>query len=122
MPVSDASYMLRLASVGNLDANEQSDTGVNVGAGPIHGMKVRVYCPQAAGTSPTLDIKIQEASSSGGSFSDVGTVPQISAAGTYEIHIHWTKGWLRQYATVGGTGPNFGAVTIGLTPGEIPTT
>jgi hypothetical protein len=123
MPVSDASYMLRASTEGALDANEQSASGVHVGPGPIQGMKVGVYCPAAGGSSPTLDVKMQECDDNS-TWVDVpgGAVPQIDAAGYYELHFHWTGRYLRYHATVGGSTPDFGAVTIGLTPGEIATT
>lgn len=123
MPVSDNAYMMRLASAGNLDANEQTENGAKVGASPYQPIKARIYVPQAAGTSPTLDIKFQE-SDDDSSYSDIvgATVPQITAAGYYEIVMpRWTKLYVRHYATVGGTTPNFGAVTIGFTPGQIVT-
>jgi len=88
-------------------------------------MKVRLYVPSQSGTTPTLDVKIQESDSAGSGFTDVpgGAFAQIGAAtGTYEIHIHWTKRYLRAYITLGGTTPNYGITTIGLTPGQIPTT
>jgi hypothetical protein len=126
MPVSDAEYMLRAASEGTLVLADspETGTGVHVGPGPIQGMIVQVYCPDGSGTSPTLDIVINECDTLGGSYSLVpgGTIPQITAAGTYQHHIHWTKRYLQFVATLTGTGADFGAVTIGLTPGEIATT
>lgn len=126
MPVSDASYMLRATAAGTLVLADSPETGTGVftGPGPYQGMKILVYCPSGAGTSPTLDIKIQECDTLGGTYTDVpgGAVPQITAAGTYEHHIHWTKRYIRFYATLTGTGADFGAVTIGLTPGQIATT
>lgn len=124
MPVQDYSYMLRDGSSA-LSASEQADAGVHVGKGPIQGMIVQMYIPSYAGTTPTLDCKIQEATSSGGSFTDVpgGTFAQVGEAkGTYQLHIHWTKPYLRKYITLTGSGANYGNVQIGLTPGEIPTT
>ena len=123
MPVSDASYMLRLASAGDLDANEQTESGAFVGASPYQPIKVRVYVPAAGGSSPTLDLKFQE-SDDDSSYSDIegGAMTQITAAGTHEFVMpRWTKRYVRYHATVGGTTPNFGAVTIGFTPGQIKT-
>jgi len=126
MPVSDADYMLRDTDEGTLVLADSPETGsaVHTGPGPLHGMKLRVYCPNGAGTTPTLDIKLQECATSGGSYTDVpgGAVPQITAAGTYEHHVHWTQPYVHFYAVLTGTGADFGAVTIGLTPGEIATT
>lgn len=124
MPVSDYSYMLRTGAT-DLDANEQAENGVKVGASPYQPIKVRIYVPAAGGSSPTLDIKFQESDAVGSGFADIvgATVPQISAAGTYEIVMpRWTKQYVRQYSTVGGSSPNFGKVTMGFTPGQIATT
>lgn len=124
MPVQDASYMLRDGSSA-LSASEQSGAGVFVGKGPIHGMICQMYVPSYAGTTPTLDCKLQEATTSGGSFTDVpgGAFAQVGeATGTYQIHVHWTKPYVRAYITLTGSGANYGATTVGLTPGEIPTT
>lgn len=123
MPISDADYMLRDGS-SDLTSSELTPTGVHTGPGPIQGMKLRIYVPEAGGTSPTADIVLAECDTLGGTYTDVpgGTVPQITAAGLYEHHVHWTKRYLRHETTVGGTSPDFGAVTIGLTAGEIATT
>ncbi len=122
MPISDASFMLR--STGTLNASETSATGVHTGKGPIQGMKLRIYVPSVTGTSPTCDIKLQECATLGGSYTDVagGAVPQITAAGTYELHVHWLQSYIRHHTTLGGTTPVFGVTTIGLTAGEITTT
>ena len=126
MPISDADYMLRATAAGTLVLADspETGTGVHVGPGPVQGMIVQVYCPSGAGTTPTLDIVIQECDTLGGSYTAVpgGTIPQITAAGTYHHHIHWTKRYIRFYATLTGTGADFGAVTIGLVAGEIGTT
>lgn len=116
--------MLRDGSTA-LSASEQADTGVRVGPGPIQGMNVQLYIPSYAGTTPTCDVKIQQASTSGGSFTDVpgGVFAQVGEAkGTYQIHIHWTQPYLRSYITLTGSGANYGNVQIGLTPGEMLTT
>jgi hypothetical protein len=122
MPVSDYQHMLRLTGV--MTDTEDSAAGVLMGRGPLNGMKVRVYVPAITGTdTPTTNIKIQECDDNS-TWVDVpgGAFPAITVAGYYEIHMHWTKLYLRYHATNTGTTPNFGVVTIGLTPGQIPTT
>lgn len=121
MPISDASYMLR--STGTLNATEDARAGVHTGPGPLSGMKLRIYVPGVTGTNPTCDIKLQECDDNA-TWADVpgGAVPQITAAGTYEHVVRWTKRYIRAHITLGGTTPVFGVTTIGLTPGEIATT
>jgi len=125
MPISDDFYLLRDGSaLLNLAASPETTTGVHVGPGPIQGMKLRIYCPLANGTLPTLDIVLMQCNTLAGVYTAVpgGTVPQITAAGTYEHHVHWTGRYLQLVSTVGGTLTDFGLVTVGLTPGEIATT
>lgn len=123
MPVSDNDYMLRDGTVDLVVASSpETGTGVFVGPGPLNGMKVRMYVPEYGGTTPTLDVVINECDTIGGSYDLVGTFPQITeASGYYEIHIHWTKKYLQYVATLTGTLADYGAVTIGLTPGQLAT-
>lgn len=68
-----------------------------------------------SGTSPTLDLKIQEATAAGGSYSDVagGAFTQITATDAFErISIVTTKEYIAAVATVGGTTPSFGGTTV----------
>jgi hypothetical protein len=126
MPVSDNSIMLRTATDGllNLAASVETTTGVHVGEGPIQGMKLRIYCPLGAGTTPTLDIVLMQGETLGGTYYAVpgGAVPQIVAAGTYEHHVHWTMPYLQLVSTITGTNADFGLATVGLEEGRIATT
>lgn len=125
MPVSDKEYLLRDGSA-DLDATEDSENGVKVGASPYQPIKVRVYVPSVSGSdTPTLVIKFQESDAVGSGFADIvgAVVPDITAAGTYEIVMpRWTKQYVRHHSTLSGTSPNFGKTTIGFTPGQIATT
>jgi hypothetical protein len=124
MPVSDYEYMLRTGAA-DLDATEDSESGVKVGASPYQPIKARVYVPSVSGSdTPTLSIKFQE-SDDDSSYSDIegGAMADITAAGTYEFVLpRWTKLYIRHHSTLSGTSPNFGKTTIGFTPGQVATT
>lgn len=123
MPVSDKAYLL----ADNVTIGSSADgTGVYVGKGPIGGMKMYLHVDSETGTTPTLDVKIQESDTLGSGYTDVpgGAFAQLTTFTTAqyaEIHIHWTKKYLRYSATTSGTSPSYVGVVIGLTPGQIPT-
>ena len=70
-----------------------------------------------SGTSPTLDVKLQD-SADGSSWADTGLAfAQITATGARQQR-EWKarkgRGYLRLLGTVGGTSPSFGGVTARL--------
>lgn len=116
---ADSKLVLRDgATAGNLTATGNG-TGVDVSTGglPLTGIAVRVIVPQAAGTSPTLDVKIQE-SADNSTWRDLVSFPQITAAGKYVRRFSGRLRYLRYAATVCGTSPNFVAVQIDITNAE----
>lgn len=78
-----------------------------------------VHVPQATGTTPTLDITVQEAQTEGGTYRTIQTMPQITVAGNYMVRVVNARRWVRFVLTVGGTTPNFGGVHIGLDEGKV---
>jgi hypothetical protein len=63
-----------------------------------------------SGTSPTLDVKVQESATSGGTYTDVpdAAFTQITAANKSAlINFRRTKRFCRLLATIGGTSPSF---------------
>ena len=86
-------------------------------------MKLRSHCPLGNGTTPTLDIVLQECATLAGVYTAVpgGTVPQITDVinSYHEHYVKWTMPFLRYTATLTGANADFGLVTIGLTPGQI---
>jgi hypothetical protein len=60
------------------------------------------------GTSPTLDLKLQE-SADNSTWADItgAAFAQQNAAGTNTLQVRTTKRYVRAVATVGGTSPNF---------------
>lgn len=71
-------------------------------------MKAILTNGTTSGTSPTLDVKIQE-SDDNSVFTDISgaTFAQKTAAGNEEIHFRTNKRYVRAVATIGGTTPSF---------------
>lgn len=62
------------------------------------------------GTTPTLDIKVQESDTSGGTYTDIpgATLPQQNASNkSLAMNFNRTKRFVRGVATIGGTTPSF---------------
>ncbi len=110
----DANLKLRAASAGNLTATEGAAVGVKMGVDLV-AQTYMVHVPSVSGTTPTLDVKIQE-SDDNSTWRDLGVFPQINAAGQYYITLKSNAPYRRYHATVGGTTPNFGATEIAPVP------
>lgn len=108
----DALGMLRAAAAGNLTATETT-TGKQIDGTPVHGVDVRIHCPQATGTTPTLNAKIQD-SPDNSVWTDKLTFAQITLAGEYRGRLATPQKYVRAVLTVGGTTPNFGAAQVGF--------
>jgi len=113
----DTDKTLRAAAIGDLNANEQAAAWIDCEGADSCALTYVFDIPKAAGTSPTLDVKIQ-LSSDGGSSEDEYILPQITEAGIYEMSFKTSYQHRRYYATVGGTSPDFGEVIIA--PREAP--
>jgi len=111
MSIMDAQLLLRAAAAGNLNANEATPTSKDFGGPDQHPLTYAAVVPQATGTSPTLDITIQE-SDDDSNWHTALSFRQISAKGKYFITGKLDGRYRRYTATVGGTTPNFGAVII----------
>lgn len=112
----DSSKMLRAAAAGNLTATETlpANPGVQVDGTPVRGVTVRLHVP-AFVAATTLDAKVQH-SDDGTVWADILIFPQINAAGQVgetRRRLSTSKKYLRYVMTVGGAGPNFGAVQFG---------
>ena len=65
-----------------------------------------------SGTSPTLDVKIQESATLGGTYTDItgATIAQVTTA-THQLHVgarvNTAKPFQRVLATIAGTTPSF---------------
>ena len=70
----------------------------------------------ASGTSPTLNVKVQQSDSSGSGFADIanGAFAQVTGTGFWQLRVTPTKRYIRAVATVGGTSPVFGACLVAV--------
>lgn len=108
----------------NLTATETIPAaGLNIPFTPLRGLDLNVVVPSVSGTSPTLAVKVQEATTSGGTYNDRAVYPvNITAAGEYNLRFHLDKGFsfIKVVLTVGGTTPNFGGtiVRVGMDEGS----
>ena len=107
----DANLVLRDGST-NLKATETT-SALDIKGTPLKGLACRVTVPQASGTSPTLDVKVQD-SDDGTNWDDLVVFPQITQAGTYRRQVATPRRYVRAVLTVGGTSPNFGGVRVEL--------
>ncbi|TXH55825.1 MAG: hypothetical protein E6Q97_07990 [Desulfurellales bacterium] len=71
-------------------------------------MKAILTNGTTSGTSPTLDVKLQD-SDDNSTFADItgATFAQKTAAGNEEIQFRTNKRYVRAVATIGGTSPSF---------------
>lgn len=104
-----------LRTKAEFNASEQSATGVDLGV----DLKPRTYCVACtgkSGTSPTLDVKIQE-SDDNNTWRDLGVFPQITVEGKYYITLKSNARYRRHYSTLGGSNtPKFLNLVIGTVP------
>lgn len=71
-------------------------------------MKAIVNNGTTSGTTPTLDVKMQD-SPDNSVWTDItgATATQLTAAGNAEISFRTNQKWVRAVATIGGTTPSF---------------
>lgn len=84
-------------------------TGIDTWAkGRPQGSIFMLSVGAASGTTPTLDVKIQD-SLDNSTFNDVAgaALTQKTAAGFQEINVGQTRRYVRAVGTVGGTTPSF---------------
>jgi hypothetical protein len=93
-----------------------NSSGFNVGEGAELRVQLEV-AGTVSGTSPTLDVKLQD-SADGSSWADTGVAfTQVTATGSRQQREFRTKQGrphVRLAATVGGTSPSFGGVSARL--------
>ena len=91
-----------LRAVSDFTASEQSDAGVLCGPDLV-AQTIMVEASGKSGTSPTVDIKIQESATSGGTFYDLTAFPQINDAGQWFVTVKGSLPYKRAYCTLGGS-------------------
>lgn len=84
-----------------------SNSGIIYGFGPAETIRAQLDATAAAGTSPTLDVVIED-TLDGTNFNTIGTFAQKTAAGREVINITTPfSDQVRIRWTVGGTSPSF---------------
>lgn len=93
-----------------------NSSGFNVGEGAELRVQLEV-AGTVSGTSPTLDVKVQD-SADGSSWADTGVAfTQVTATGSRqqrELRVRAGRPYVRVATTVGGTSPSFGGVSVRL--------
>jgi hypothetical protein len=83
-----------------------SKTGSNIELNAAGMVELDFDVTAVSGTAPTLDIKIQE-SADGATFTDVVSLPQVTAVKKINEAIKSDKKYIRYVLTVTGTSPSF---------------
>lgn len=116
----DPNCALRIGTDGTITASGNG-SGVDFGGHDLLPRTYLVHVNAVSGTTPTLDVVIQE-SDDNSTWRDLATVQQITAAGQYFVTAKSNARYRRAKWTVGGTTPVFGSdtpngVEIGPVPG-----
>ena len=80
---------------------------VDFGGPDIMPLTYTLNCTAASGTSPTLDVVVQECATSGGTYVTALTFPQLTAAGVKRITGKLDGRYRKYVATIAGTSPSF---------------
>jgi len=109
----DTSLLFHNAEVLSTSGNSSN---VEIRKTPADGVWVEIVVTAYSGTSPTLDLIIQD-SDDGSSFTNIRTVPQITTTGRWYFLVQSKKRYLRLNRTIGGTGSPSFTVTAGVSSG-----
>lgn len=107
-----------LTPISLMPARQRSGTGTTNGTGQdvsnLEGSAIAILDVTAeSGTSPTLDVKLQESDTVGGTYTDVALgaftqVTTVSGLQKLAVDVTITKKFLRGAGTAGGTSPVYG--------------
>lgn len=81
-----------------------------IAAGGVAGdVLLAVHCTAASGTTPTLNVSLEESADGASGWTAVtgGSVTQLTAAGNAMAYASPSKSYVRVTATVAGTTPSF---------------
>ena len=114
----DANLMLRQTSDGDLDSTPETGAAVDFGSGDTKPMNYLMTVPSMSGTGgPTLTVEIQDSDDGSSGWHTFCTLPPVNSAPAFKTRsVRSAKRYRRYVATLTGTTPNFGAVTIGCDP------
>lgn len=84
-----------------------NSTGVDLKTGtPSRGLAARLLVTAASGTTPTLNVKIQE-SDDNSTWNDLVNFDQMTTTGIQHERFFTKKRYVRAVATIAGTSPSF---------------
>lgn len=92
-----------------------NSSSVNIKKTPANGIDIEIAVTAKSGTSPTLDVKVQE-SNNDSSYNDLVSFAQFTDVGRQTRRVQSKKAYLRLAYTTGGTTPNF-TVKAGVVSG-----
>lgn len=109
------SNLVFLDGSADITASKQDATGVDFGGPDLEPLTYMVVVGGTDGTSPTLDIKIQE-SDNNSDWRDFLSFEQITKAGVFYVTGKCDARYRRYYTTTGGDDPTFEDVIIAPVP------
>lgn len=85
----------------------------------VGDVKVVLSTSAGGGTSPTLDVKLQESDTSGGTYTDIAgaAFAQVTAAAlttALTVNADSAKRYIRAVTTIGGTSPTFDLALVAV--------
>jgi len=100
----DTNLMLKASG-----ALTETTTGsvVDFGNGDLNAMTYIMNVTSVSGSSPTMDVTIQEADTPDGTYRTVLSFPQVTAAGQYFISGRLDGRYRKYVSTLAGTSPSF---------------
>jgi hypothetical protein len=112
MAITNTVPVYTAANAGAVDVGSAAITTSSASANINHGWgcsyQVNYRVTAVSGTSPTLDVSIEESTDNGATWNKVYDFPRITAAGSYNSPTLPVRGTMyRVQQTVGGTTPSF---------------
>jgi len=103
MGVADENLILRTSAAGT---SSVTGSGVDFSGADLLPTVYRLTVSAASGTSPTLDVKIQD-SDNNSTWADLAHFNQMTAVGMDFITVRSNRRYRRYNATIAGTSPSF---------------
>lgn len=102
------STYVRETPVASAARTASGNTAAMTGYGPATSLRAQLNVTAASGTSPTLNVVIEDSVDGGTTWNSVGTFTQATAAGVQTVNVTAPfAGTLRVRWTVAGTTPSF---------------
>ena len=115
LPAFDSLMMLRVSGDGSLTTTGTYN-GVAVYESPVRGWAAKVVVPARAADTQLIVFVQAADTDADGSYVTIAQSEGITATGEYAVPFGTQKDYVRLYAEVAGTTPDFGAVQVGIVP------